>query len=53
MINMVLLISILQDSGAYDAGFKIGYFIGRLFPLIVIGIIGFFVYRYLKNKSNR
>ena len=43
----------VQNSSAYDAGQNIGYFIGRLFPVIIVVIIAYFVYRYFKNKSKK
>jgi len=45
------MLNLIQNSSAYDAGRSIGYFIGRLFPIIVIAIVAYFIYRYFKNKS--
>jgi len=45
--------NLLQDSTARDAGYNIGYAIGKNLPYIIILILAFFVFRYFKNKSKK
>ena len=49
----MFLISLIQDSTAFDSGYNIGYFIGKYLPLVVIIVIAFFLFRYFKNKSKK
>ncbi|MCF7567289.1 hypothetical protein L3X37_02775 [Sabulilitoribacter arenilitoris] len=43
----------LQESEAYDAGYNIGYTIGKYLPLVVVIVIAYLIYRYIKNKSKK
>jgi hypothetical protein len=48
-----LLISLFQDSDAYDSGYDIGYAIGQNLPYIILLIFAFIMFRYFKNKSKK
>ncbi len=45
--------TIIQDSGAYDAGYNVGYMIGKILPFILLVVIGYFLYRYFNKKSKK
>jgi len=49
----MLLINLMQDSAAYDAGVKVGYIIGRILPFVILIVIAFFLIKYFKNKSKK
>lgn len=52
-MNNLLTISLFQDSSAYDAGYNIGYLVGRIAPFIFIAIIAFFIIRYFKKNQKK
>ncbi len=49
----MLLITLVQDSSAYDAGYNVGYTIGRYLPFVILVVIAFFLFRYFKNKPKK
>lgn len=47
------LLVVLQESEAYDAGYSLGYTIGKYLPLVVVVVIAYFVYRLIKKKFKK
>jgi hypothetical protein len=51
-INIDLLF-IIQNNVAYDAGYRIGYVVGRIFPILILLAIVFFVFHIYRKKSKK
>jgi len=49
----MFLLTVIQDSGAYDAGYKVGYMLAKAMPIIVLVIIGFVLYKIFNKKSKK
>ncbi len=52
----LLLNTILQEpstNAAYDMGYKIGQIIGTILPFLILAIIGFFIFKFVKRKSKK
>jgi len=49
----MFLLTVIQDSGAFDAGYKIGYMFAKSLPIIILVIIGFIIYKIFNKKSKK
>ena len=51
--NFMKLLVVLQESNEYDAGYSIGYIIGKYLPLVATIAIAYLIYRLIKKKSKK